>query len=375
MTAPVSLSLVRRYLQASGWHVERRGRKYSLYARPVDQEILELPVPNRRDAASAPALYNIVRTLSQLENKSEQDVIFALTSFPFDVIRSTLPERLVSYDSIALDVASKYISTTKRLLAASATVEINPRQHFFRVRKEELVYANQCRFGHTFRGSFGFTIESPFSDSIEDDLSRVRPSLPFARRVVQRLANGFTTIEEATRKEDSNIIISRYETGLNANMCDDLVSLFDVADKTEIIFSFTWSPQLEVPDTLREHLRFSIDAKAVEILKEAGSRLRIFEKQMPKTVTGLVIRLRSEQKPSDSSIFSEDRDVVIRWVSAEFGRLNVHVALSSHDYLLAVTAHHDGEVVSVSGLLEKVGRKWVLHNPRNFVVGDPISET
>jgi hypothetical protein len=261
------------------------------------------------------------------------------------------------------------------LLAASATVEINPRQYFFRLRKEALVYSNQCRFGHTFHGSFGFTIESPFSDSIEDDSSRFGPSLPFPRRVVQRLANGFTAVEEATRKEDPNIITSRYTIGLNANMCDALVSLFNIAGETELTFEFTWSPELEVPEMLQSHARFSISPKSVEIVKEAGSRLRVLEKQLPKTVTGLVTRLRSERKPTETSFLSEDRDVVIRWVSAEYGRLNVHVALSNRDYLMAVTAHHDGEVVSVSGLLEKVGRKWVLHDPRDFVVGDSISET
>jgi hypothetical protein len=29
-----------------------------------------------------------------------------------------------------------------------------------------LKYADNCRFGHTFRGSFGFTIESPIEENL-----------------------------------------------------------------------------------------------------------------------------------------------------------------------------------------------------------------
>ena len=68
---------------------------------------------------------------------------------------------MVFDDTILLEVATGYITGIRSQLAATATTEIQPDPFFLRVKKEATQYADACRFGHTFRGSFGFTVESP----------------------------------------------------------------------------------------------------------------------------------------------------------------------------------------------------------------------
>ena len=63
--------------------------------------------------------------------------------------------------SVRLDIAEAFLKNAKGLLAAAATTEVSPKPFFGRVTKAAVVYSDDCRFAHTFRGSFGFAIESP----------------------------------------------------------------------------------------------------------------------------------------------------------------------------------------------------------------------
>src|SRR5208282_1846916 len=67
-----------------------------------------------------------------------------------------------------------------------------------------LVYADSCRFGHTFRGSFGFTIESPVIPNIEPTLPQIEQPAPFERRVMQRFAHAVRVVSEAVRSDDQS---------------------------------------------------------------------------------------------------------------------------------------------------------------------------
>jgi hypothetical protein len=89
-------------------------------------------------------------------------------------------------------MAANYIAGVKTLLAATATTEMHPLPHFLRVRKEATDYAETCQFAHTFRGSFGFTIESPVCPNVAPTfLAAVRPeALSFASGLRERAIRG-----------------------------------------------------------------------------------------------------------------------------------------------------------------------------------------
>jgi hypothetical protein len=230
-----------------------------------------------------------------------------------------------------------------------------------------LNYTGRCRFGHTFRGSFGFTIESPLNVATDDDNPGHGDIPPFERRVIQRLASGLATAEEARAKEDPDIITAAYADGLNANMCEDIVALFNIAEERVITFEFAWSPQWEPPTKIPSRRLFKIDPEAVSVVTEAGNKLRLLERERTQTVSGFVTKLHSENRQGSTSQ-PKDGDVVVRWISLEYGRINVHVFLAARDYRLAVTAHRDGKFLSVTGSLEKVGRIWRLNGPHNVFI-------
>jgi hypothetical protein len=85
-------------------------------------------------------------------------------------------------------------------------------------------------------------------------------------------------------------------------------------------------------------------------------------------VVGRITRLRSESDPSDLLHPVGAREVLVQWQTSEFGEISVKVLLPPDQYLAAVEAHKNGQAISVSGMIEHVGRTWTLLNPTNFSV-------
>ena len=360
----VSLESIRRYLQLKGWHEsETRNKMTSLFTLAISEnDKIEMPLSTRRDSYDSERLIaDALRTLSQLDDRNASQILDDINSIGFDRIRSIIPDEFVRSDTINLSVAGDFLSRARQLIITTATTELQPSAFFGRVTKEAIAYTERCRFGHTFRGSFGFTIESPVVRNDEPSLPVVDQVPPFERRVVQRLVRGFTNIKIAEDSENSGIIAEHFRTGFNANMCDALI---DLLEKTtdRLKFEIAWSPEWQPPADISQVGTFAIKPSTIELVRDAARSLRRVETARNYTVVGQVIRLKSEHNPADLLDLSP-REVVLQWNSPDFGALNVKVILSPPDYIIAVEAHKSGRSISVSGLLERVGRSWILSSP------------
>jgi hypothetical protein len=244
---------------------------------------------------------------------------------------------------------------------------LSPAPFFGRVRKEAQEYSNRCRFGHTFRGSFGFTIESPVAANDQPTFLPEERIAPFERRVVQRLFRGFQLIERAEQAENLSIITEGYRSGFHANMCEDLADLIEnTTDK--IKFQVVWSPEWRPAPDILGSSTFEVRPNTLQTVSEAANSLRRQETTLPRTIVGRVIRLRSDHDPSDLLDTTLPREINVIWENEEFGELSVRVILEPADYIKAVEAHKAGRKVSIRGLLEKIGRAWFLSQPSEFAV-------
>jgi hypothetical protein len=383
----VPLGLLRRYLAYHGWRrpayiaarAKVEGHSYAatffreraggqpnvdLYVHiEPGLEDIELVVPRALGTSEAVRrLEGTIDTLSQMEGRDRIQIIADVRSIGFDVVRSRIPDALVQEDTIHLDRAVSYTAGVKRLLAASATTEMTPAVYFSRLKKEAMQYSEQCRFGHTFRGSFGFTIESPVAPNTEPVFPGMEQTLPFERRVIQRLARGISVIQDAVRAEDPSELINGYQAGFSANMCEDFATLMEQTAPSGMGFAFAFSPEWPARklDELwvgPQHMEMS-RAAAKAMWEEPISRLL--------EVSGRIIRLQNEADPTDLLDETHDREVLVHWNSEEFGEMNVKMFLAPNDYLAAVQAHLRGRQIRVKGKLERQGRRWVLVDPSNF---------
>jgi len=365
----VPLASLRRYLLLNGWQrLQNIKRGFDLYRLPADDgQELELVVPHSLAEQDAIRwIRDALRSLSQLCDQDIASTAAMIRSVTVDIIRSRVPDSLVLNESIHLDVASEFIKNVKRLLSAAATTELAPAPFFGRVRKEAQLYAEGCRFGHTFRGSFGFTIESPIPQNDSPTIEVVDQIPPFERRVIERIARGLKTLELAANEQDTEPAVKNYRNGFSANMFDELIDIAESIKGERLKFEFAFSPEWRVSSDITPKVRFELMPVHVEVAKYAAKTLRLREFDRKKTIIGRVIGLKSKDNPSELVESTGDREVTILWISSEFGEISVRVQLPPEEYLQAVEAHKVGRMIRISGSIERIGRSWLLLEPHDF---------
>lgn len=388
----VPLGLLRRYLVAHGWRMRQASfrpatqipqsvaartimegrmsgeRNYDIYTLPETSLTgIELLAP--RSADSIDFVYQVssaIRILSNIEDRSPEEIVRDIRLVGFDVVRSRIPDIMVHDDSIHLNVAASYINGARNLLAAAAMTEVEPEPYFLRVQPRATEYANHCRFGHTFKGSFGFVLESPLRPKQGVIFDDYEEPAPFERMVIQRLVRGVQSICTAVNTSNEKLVVEDVRHGFGANACEQLADLIEKTSSGGLIMSFTFSPEWAAPSEVRQQQDFRLGPRHVEVSRAAAKILRSNVISRPEKIFGRVIRLQTEANPSDIFNVKGTREIVIYWGSEDFGDILVNIALLAVDYLEAVEAHRLGRPVSVTGTLEREGRRWILRNPREF---------
>jgi hypothetical protein len=387
----VPLGLLRRYLRGKGWtHPARASAsvvkpvpKYAEALRAVrgkparsDFDIWELsdgggePIPvivpsDINTPEHLERLERTIKTLAALEQRAPDDIIADIRSIGFDRIFSRVPDSLVRDDSIHLLVAANHIRDMRNLLAANATTELLPAPFFPKMVKQATDYADSCRFGHTFRGSFGFTIESPLQQNIDPTLPNVIENAPFERRVIERFARGVQAVVHAQQNEDTKPIIESVATGFSANTCEQFAKLIEETSPGGMHIRFAFSSEWRASPDLMRMPEYQVDRRHVEVTREAAKILRAQPSARQETISGLIVDLHARHDPMGLFGGSKsDHNVVIAWRPEGSGaEIQVFVPLSQDDYLKAVGAHGKGSPITISGLLERRGpRSWVLAN-------------
>lgn len=359
---PVSKNAVIRYLTDQGWQREtsRDGQLVKLSLQDTESaDAVDLifstraaPQQERNEVAAA------IDTLTQLYEVSRFQLTQSLASIAYDVMLTRIPDEYVRHESIELGTANAYMGGMKSFLAASATTELSGQPSFARTLKEALVYANQCRFGHTFQGSFGFVIKSPVGMNDAPAMPIVEEKVPFGRKVMQRISRGFTSFSDAVEQDDPAPLVAP-EGGMSANMCDEVVGLIEDTGISKLEISISLSPEWAPAEGI-SHQLFKIERRYVDLLKDASARLRKEETPKRETVIGRIVRLETDGNPADLLGDPSVREITVNWDSADYGPVRIQIPLDPTSYLAALEAHGTGQLFSVAGLLKRKGRAWLL---------------
>lgn len=361
----VEQGLLERYLLNAGWQRETfPNRVRRIFLAGKEDEVELFFTGNKRYIRRETEL--ALDTLSQLYGKSADAIISDIRGLVYDVIRSRVPTEYVKNESIELRMASTYIKKMKDFLASAATTEITGAKSYKRVLKDGVSYSERCLFGHTFHGSFGFVIESPVGLNNEPSLDGIIEELPFERRVVERIALGFSSYSVAI-SEQSYEPITGSVNGFSANMCDILADMVEEMEVSRLDMGMKFSPEWKsAPDVPASG--FSIEHRNLDLLRAASKSMR--EEQLPRRVTvfGRIKRLETDGNPADLLEDNATREIEINWIDEDDQLLYVKCAVTPADYLTAVEAHKEGKVVFATGMLAKSGRSWRLSDVSDFKV-------
>lgn len=359
----VNASLITRYLRSLGW-VTRTFNNGMRQLTHDDGHIEVFLSQGATEEIQREEAYFAIRTISDYYAEKAEVVERKILSYLTDRISGRIPDEYVRNDTIEFKVASEYMSQMKAFLSSSASTEISGKQHFERTLKEASEYAERCRFGHTFRGSFGFVVASPVEPNESPNLDIVDEAAPLGRRVVERIARGLETVQNASKNDDPEMI-SGVDSGFSSNMCDALANLVEETQVSRIAFGIEFSREWKRAASTEE-VKFEVAQSNVELLRAAAKSMRIEEDPEPQTVFGRIRRVSTDGNPSNLDGDSAKREVEINWVNQDDKLVHVKLSVSPDEYLRAVEAHKAGQPVSAAGLLTTKGKTRLLTEIRDF---------
>src|ERR1017187_10294241 len=238
------------YLRKLRWQrVQHPNERLLVFEHGADDD-LKIVLASSDDYDDSPGLIrNALELLAETQSVDIQQIVRAVHAIDRDILAVRFVGPQASSAGLRLDTATTLVLQLRDLLAYAACVEESPRPYFVRATSIGRQYTQSCIFGHTFPGSFGFTIESPTGPA---PLSAPADTpQPFERRVVTRVLRGINDLRQALLSGEPELLVAGYETGLNANLCEVLEETLKHADDAEMEYSVAWSPEWPVPDELR----------------------------------------------------------------------------------------------------------------------------
>ncbi|WP_181704490.1 hypothetical protein [Chthonobacter rhizosphaerae] len=366
MSSVISLGALKRYLISKGWQFRQLRNGVELYSFGEYNDAIEIVLPpNYRSSNVQTRISGAIKTLSAVENCSEDNVVQRISTIGVDKFVTIFPNSAVMNASIRMRDANEFVKRAFRFLISSAHAELNNEPYYTTASSAAVQFAEKCRFGHTFSGSFGLVVEAPVGPQTLASASLALRAPPLERRVMTRLARGLQIVSEAVQHGEPEIIVNKYKEGLNANACEELMAIVDLPKGSKMGFQVLFSPEWGEPSVINAYeTLFLSQSDSSRILKQAAVKLRSVNITTEDGIRGRVITLHSPIDPTQIDTPGQ-RSAVVEWITEEFGKRRVRIGLSPEDYLKAVEAHVSGKEISAFGKIEKKGH-WRLEGSRDL---------
>jgi hypothetical protein len=361
---------VASYLRVHGWRQEADlDGKGSVWLLPAEdgREEADITLPLQRDLGDfALRMGDVLRTLRQVERRSELEILQDLVTTSSDLIRVRAPSREADSGSLPLEQAVAFVERSRDMVLAAACAAITKRAYFAtRKPAKATEYLSKVRMGQTERGSYVLTILSPVAPALapEGELPLdLEPSEPYERQVTRTLAEGLAAMEQAARDAASSGGMGGFEQavrlGVSANLCEAVAGLSAVSLGEGLDVRIAWSRTRPAANSVPS--RIFLGSDSIPLIQEAA---RLFKDTAPVEdveVQGFVTRLARgpEQEPGGVTIEG--------LIDGQLRR--VVLTLQGATYSAAVQAHEHRQRVACAGDLVKERGGFRLENPRHFRV-------
>jgi hypothetical protein len=377
-----ALTLLKRFLRCKGWGITAQFESLVIWTCPeLDDrgQPIKISLPASSEFTDTDALCDkAINLLSLVYKQSKSSLQQSIEGLGYDLFRQRVNLES-NEDSIPLEMASILIKNLEKLVSYAACLEDDIQPFFHKNKKIGKKTVDKCRFAHTFSGSFGIQLQMPVPPSIGP---ASESKVPFERRVMQRLGQGFYDVTQAVRNADASLLVTSYKSGFNANMYEALQELLNNSPNGKSEFSFLWSSEYPVHQTLAKNSTIRLLSDDVTpLIETAAKELRKCSESENILITGQIIQLHSDDdlpEYDDEPDFIDEgsrRLMVVNWESEPGRKTKIRVSLSETDHKLACDAYKYSCSISVRGRPEKRGKFFHLSAPKDFQLdtNDPLS--
>lgn len=352
------------YLEASGWmRADTDLDKWFILIRAKDgfADEIELVFPKNSEVPDISSyIVKAVDLVASLENLTREKALLSIRFHDWDLlyVRSDVSGQS---NSLSLQAAAEQVRRLRDAVAWAACSEKVPRPSFLHRLRAASTMTSHFRFGQTFAGSFGFTIQSHVRGSERrfeqlrlagDNPPLLEASLaPFERRVMERVIRGLISTKSATEAQNSEQLVASYGTGFSANVCT-AISALRRSQIGRMEFSVDWSRKIAPAPDLASVKEVELFGASTIYLDSAADQLRSMKPEEA-FVIGTVIGLTATGGPPLED--EAQRSVVVSGVLSTIQRQArvLVIGLRSSDYQIAHHAHLNNETVRVSGIVSR----------------------
>lgn len=314
-------------------------------------------------------LFHIFETLCDFEGRKQEVIIESIINVDKDIWKISLAKGM-NIGSLDLNDVEEIIKSIKSLFSYSASSEQETKPYFEKSLSTGKSFVKECKFGHTYAGSFGFTIITPIDNpeyqtleiGIDDKLS-----VPLGRRINERILKSLELINKEEEIED---ITQVYEETLNANMCIALKKLLEIS-KADVEYSVQFSPLCDIPPAMKDKSTICIKQSGVNYLDSVYKKMHTeYELIKNFTLRGIIRELKGKKSEGDDD--NSDYNIIITGDIGNRDEERIHITLNEKDYVKACELHKESvkrkteKLIKISGNLRRTKQKWYLDSYFNF---------
>jgi len=357
------------YLKNKGWsETGKLGNVAKLFGKANDGgKFFEVLVPTKTDVGDFKSvMLKLLFTLQDFENRNLDYIANDIVLSKFDVLR-VIAFKGDTSTNLPLEAAKMLLDRIFAMMASAAQSVITQQPYFSQRRVEVNEFLSKLRMGHTERGSFIVTLQTPIAPIILEpsllfDAEPLITEEPFGRQVTVRLCSLISEANTIANEPESNTLTQSIARGMSANFFEALADITEVCGDAGTNLDMTWAAVRPIQSAWNIKDKFIVEKEKVEILREAGRTLRT---RMPETDVEVIgyVRTLDKDKNADKGTIKLN-DVVsrpMRVISAE---------LDLKHYNQAIEAHKNRDIVVIKGDLQKGGRGSVITNISEFKVID-----
>ena len=361
----VTPPLLRRYLEIHEWTREDTWQgRITVWSTMHNDQRRQILMPLMELSDTYPVrMSEAVSTLSEVEDRSELDVYNELILGGGDVIRlRTLNGN--GLERRSLSESAKLLNDARDLVASAARAAERPGQPVYRGRPSGEVtrYVDGIYPLPGYETGGELTLHSrvppDYGEQVDmgDQFHRL-----FPRTAALALDRGLREVGNTVQEVlGGNSEIKSFESatqrGVSANMCDAIAEL--VSDQHGIEISLLWAT-VRPSEASDEHFAFT--ESSADVLTDGAKWLRRNSPFLNAHVTGEIVRLdRESQEEFDG------RAGVLYELDGRPVVLHVQFDLADRDNV--IKAFRDNIEVNLDGDVYLRGNRYVLENPRNFLL-------
>jgi len=358
------------YLDKSGWKVfDTQYKGLILYLNESFPD-LRVVIPLNFDIPdSNQRIDDSINLLALIREEKKEVLINLLSQFNVDLHNYRIPGKDIS--SVPLYLAEEIISSTRKLIYLSAQAEFEKMKDYFKKENKSKMdvssdYIQQCKFAHTWKGSFGFTIEAPLnltSIGIFND----QPA-NYERKISQKIYDGMKIIKHAEKLNADNYIVDNSEIGFNSKMLKEVLEIGEHINYNNLEYSTTWSPALPVETIYTEIKSFLLNKSTFQLVEKAVSKLNVDDDEYEIIFYGFPEGLKSTKELLLDKSLEGKRYIYVRGFSENIKEVTLKLDLNLVDYLKAVHAHENHNDVKVKCVVKKKPKGWEVLKVTSFDV-------